>query len=325
MGEEDNVAKPVGPIARLSGSIAKGARKRAVAAIGKLMGAYGSEVLDNAQASKDARDARSTIASAVADAAAKQAAANPEIVDRMLTRFYAEEFTKQANREKIAEKATEHLDSDGFADASDAPISDDWMNVFADYAEKASSENLQDLWASILAGEIRKPGEFSLWTLQFVAALDQQSAMTIERAVSWVVNESWILEDCMTEDMTLEEVMFLEEIGFCSGTNSHLRGELRPNDEGTLGIRMADTGLVVDYDVETLVLKIVPLSRRGREISQIIKVKPKILSLIELLKRDEKVKRIDRGKVLEIGMDGRFAVINSQTIYERTNADNSTS
>ncbi|WP_185975133.1 DUF2806 domain-containing protein [Mesorhizobium sp. WSM4310] len=54
-----------------------------------------------------------------------------------------------------------------------ANLEDDWLNFFEDYAEKASSENMRKLWGRILAGEIRKPGAFSLRTLRIASELDR--------------------------------------------------------------------------------------------------------------------------------------------------------
>lgn len=55
-------------------------------------------------------------------------------------------------------------------------ISDDWLNEFRDVACKKSSEEAQDLFAKVLAGEIRKPGSISLLALTTLANMDQEVA-----------------------------------------------------------------------------------------------------------------------------------------------------
>ena len=55
-------------------------------------------------------------------------------------------------------------------------ISDDWLNQFREIACKKSSEDAQDLFSKVLAGEIRKPGSFSPKALTTLADLDQKVA-----------------------------------------------------------------------------------------------------------------------------------------------------
>ena len=55
-------------------------------------------------------------------------------------------------------------------------ISDDWLNQFRDVACQKSSEEAQDLFSKVLAGEIRKPGSFSLRALTTLSDMDQNVA-----------------------------------------------------------------------------------------------------------------------------------------------------
>ncbi len=50
------------------------------------------------------------------------------------------------------------------------------MNTFMRFADDASSDKLQDLFGRILAGEVVRPGSFSLATIRAVAELDQSIA-----------------------------------------------------------------------------------------------------------------------------------------------------
>jgi hypothetical protein len=150
-------------ITKIPSGIREFVRTRAAAAIKHLVGAYVPDVLAASQAAKDERDAKSTIIAAVAKAAGDRAAANPEITDRMLQRLFGDEIIHQENREAIVVGALEHLADDGEAQPeSQKPIDPDWLNFFGSYAEKATSETIRDLWSRVLAGEIRRPGSFSL-------------------------------------------------------------------------------------------------------------------------------------------------------------------
>ena len=63
-------------------------------------------------------------------------------------------------------------------------ISDDFLNTYEDVARHKSSEDLQILFGRILAGEIRKPGTFSIRTLRLLDEIDQKIAVLFRRFCS---------------------------------------------------------------------------------------------------------------------------------------------
>jgi Protein of unknown function (DUF2806) len=58
---------------------------------------------------------------------------------------------------------------------------EDWIARFFSVAQDISSAQMQELWGRILAGEIQKPGTYSLATLDFVRNLRTSDAALIER------------------------------------------------------------------------------------------------------------------------------------------------
>jgi hypothetical protein len=56
----------------------------------------------------------------------------------------------------------------------------DWVMRFFGSAEDITSQQLQELWGRILAGEIRKPGSYSLRTLEFVRNISKAEADLFE-------------------------------------------------------------------------------------------------------------------------------------------------
>jgi hypothetical protein len=94
---------------------------------------------------------------------------------------------EQSNIESVTSTAALELASDESV-ASELP-DDDWVTRFFKYAQDISSEQMQDLWGRILAGEIRRPGTFSLRTLDFVRNMTRQDAELLERigklAITW--------------------------------------------------------------------------------------------------------------------------------------------
>lgn len=87
---------------------------------------------------------------------------------------------EQLNLDSILEITLQNLQNtpqdDPHVDQNIGEISDDWLNEFRDVACKKSSEEAQDLFAKVLAGEIRKPGSISLLALTTLANMDQEVA-----------------------------------------------------------------------------------------------------------------------------------------------------
>jgi Protein of unknown function (DUF2806) len=85
-----------------------------------------------------------------------------------------QELRKQQNIESICANSAQEL-IDGSKVSEDKPESD-WINRFFEIAENISTEDLQYLWGKILAGEIQKPGSFSLRTLETLRNMSRQEA-----------------------------------------------------------------------------------------------------------------------------------------------------
>ena len=100
---------------------------------------------------------------------------------------------KQTNRESIAQKTAEYLSAGDPIDPETKAPDEEWLNLFGEYAEKASTDKLRNMWARVLAGEIRKPGVFSYRTIQFVSTLDAKVAQTLEEIAPLICNSDMIL------------------------------------------------------------------------------------------------------------------------------------
>lgn len=97
---------------------------------------------------------------------------------RAQRRVSFQEERKQANVEAITSVAAEELALE--QDVPDERPDEDWINRFFRYAEDVSSEQMRVLWGRILAGEVGRPGSFSLKTLDFVRSLTKQDANLLE-------------------------------------------------------------------------------------------------------------------------------------------------
>ena len=130
------------------------------------------------------------VAQAEADASVIQANALvqvSEIERRALVRMVREEGQKQENIENITAKAIPHLSPE----AQPGNIEKDWLTHFFDRSRLVSDDEMQSLWANVLAGQANKPGSFSKRTVELVATLDKIDAQLFTRfcTFAWMVGD----------------------------------------------------------------------------------------------------------------------------------------
>ena len=114
-------------------------------------------------------------AKAEAEAEKIRAVSQIEITDlqrRALNRFVSEEAQRQFNIEEITRQAIPLLS----ATATPEKIEKDWIANFFDKSRLISDQEMQRLWANILAGEANVPGSFSKRTVNLLGDLDKSDA-----------------------------------------------------------------------------------------------------------------------------------------------------
>jgi len=104
---------------------------------------------------------------------------------------------------------------------------EDWVSRFFNSAQDISSQEMQELWGRILAGEIRKPGSYSPRTLEFVKNLTKGEAEILEglgkfaliiagTAVIPVHDKAWLRDK---RDIYPSQQFALGELGLMYPTN----------------------------------------------------------------------------------------------------------
>ena len=119
------------------------------------------------------------IASAQADA--RSSLISPEAVvsgevtfgDLVKQRIQFQEQKRQANIEYVVQQAAFEL---GDKEVQDHPVDHDWTARFFSDVQDVSSEEMQVLWAKVLAGEVERPRSTSIRTLSILRNLDQETA-----------------------------------------------------------------------------------------------------------------------------------------------------
>ena len=138
----------------------------------------------------------STVAQTYADNFRMRASAKTEIeVEKLKARarmnLDAELVRHQINKEQILKKAEELLRAQEarkeLPPATDGKkIEEDWVFKWASLAKDVSDETVQCLWAKVLAGELVRPGKYSLRLLSTLASLRKADAMTFDRFSNYV-------------------------------------------------------------------------------------------------------------------------------------------
>jgi hypothetical protein len=91
---------------------------------------------------------------------------------RAMARFFAEEAKKQENIESITRKALPEVEETARPDE----INNDWITHFFDRSRLISDEDMQTLWARVLAGQANTPGSYSKRTIEILSNLETTDA-----------------------------------------------------------------------------------------------------------------------------------------------------
>lgn len=253
------------------------AKSRALNAIDRLIGAaidiLGSRVEGISGKQRATNAAREEVIRAAGAAVAEQIGANPDMATRAMEALLGNELRKQANREAVAAAAIEDLrDPQRTVDATadEEALDEDWLNVFGEYAERASSARLRDLWGRVLAGQVRKPGTFSLATIRVMAELDQEIAESFQDAVALRFVRSFIKKPENLKNELLVRLSELEESGFLQGVSGPVNIRVDVEETGFAFLANGSRGLRL-YGPKgyTYQLDVIRITRVGQQIASL--------------------------------------------------------
>ena len=88
-------------------------------------------------------------------------------------RIQFQEEKRQVNIKSVVQKAADQL---GDKEVTDSEPDHDWTARFFNEVQDVSSEEMQLLWAKVLAGEVQRPGSTSIRTLGILKNLDRNTA-----------------------------------------------------------------------------------------------------------------------------------------------------
>ena len=139
--------------------------------------AYKIRLVEGAKSEQKAEEIR-VIAEAKKDEILILDSTTSTLEERVESRKRFNELRRQSNLDNVITGAFNHI---GNEIASD-PVDPDWMQALIGYAEEANSEQMQDLWSKVLAGETELPGSFSLRSLEILKKMSRKDAVLFQAA-----------------------------------------------------------------------------------------------------------------------------------------------
>ena len=191
---------------------------------------------------------------------------------------------------KIVEKARAKMGQESSTQESSKPfgVESGWLLNFLDKSKTVSDDEMQDLWASILAGEANNPGSYSTGTINLLPNLDQEDANLFVKlnSFTWLViaNRFPLIFDLdaniyRQNGITAETLILLDEIGLINYggiQRTQLTTTLNP-------IHLFYENKEILIEAPQFDIGVVTLTRAGRQLLSICK-SPKIEGFYQYVK-----------------------------------------
>lgn len=243
------------------------------------------------------------------------------------------ELYKCKNFLEIVEKADEELLAKESKPTTSSAFDFDWFLRFFEASSCISNEEMQQLWAKVLAGEIEQQGSFSLRTMETLRNMTACEARIFQQASKLVLTGTsddtpFIFCDDIMEDgvnakhgFGVKEVLAMEESGLISALRTENVIDISDGAGGFLSPGGLCLTVMPERDTEFM-YKAYPLSQTGLELLSVVEEEPNEEYLLDLARA---LKRNYEGKVgihvLElIGVDenGEFIVDYDYDFLENT-------
>ncbi|WP_230582067.1 DUF2806 domain-containing protein [Xanthomonas arboricola] len=147
----------------------------------------------------------------------------PSIEQRAAETTLSDTIRREANVTRALLYAEQVLETEEQAPPEEA-VNDDWLFRWRDSASQVSSEELQNLWGRVLAGEVKSPGSYSLRTLEFIKNISKDEAEAIAKLSQFVIGGSTIYrgdnEDLDEFGINFNFLLNMQHLGVISGVEA---------------------------------------------------------------------------------------------------------
>ncbi|MGN1155567.1 MAG: DUF2806 domain-containing protein [Agathobacter sp.] len=132
-------------------------------------------------------------------------------------RMHTDAIRQERNLENVIRITGEELQQSDTV--SNEPVDDDWITRLFSIVKDVNNEEMQYVWGKILAGEIIKPGSFSIRTLETIRNLSQHEAATFQKILPLIVrfsDQAFLTAQCeilKKYGVSYSDILLLDECG----------------------------------------------------------------------------------------------------------------
>ena len=130
--------------------------------------------------------------------------------------------------------AVRELEADSATEPAAEPVDYDWMLRWRDAAGAVTADQLQHLWGTVLADEVRAPGSFSLRALEVLRNMSQADAEKVEALSRLALDDRLVYRDAelqQTVGPPLDFFIEVQELGLLSGAEAGFVATLRSTSD----------------------------------------------------------------------------------------------
>ena len=125
---------------------------------------------------------------------------------------------------EVASKATDILEAGDESTISDKPVNDDWSERWKSHVRNITTEEAKNIWANVLASEVKKPGTISLRTLEFLNSTSREELNLLKKLFPFTVNGDRVVIDGNLKQFVegfvpYGDLLKLESLGLLYGIN----------------------------------------------------------------------------------------------------------
>ncbi len=241
-------------------------------------------------------------------------------IDKLaITSNYKKILREYENQNDIVNKALELLNKPVNEYRIDS-IDNTWIMNFMDYIKNICDEELKIIWSKILAGELEKPGKYSLRTLEEVKKISKKDAELFSKLAGFIMKSEstyFILKDnevLKEYGISYEDIILLDEIGFIKDdakTINYVSNQAQ--------IIYNDLFVFIVGKNEKLSLNIYKLTEVGEEVFSLLQNTNSNINFLSRYAEKHKDLKISYSEIIKI--DGQQITYNSN-IKKLYNEDN---
>ena len=177
-----------------------------------------------------------------------------------------------ANASSVIEDAADQLEDEEVVDHEPDP---DWTARYFGHVQDVSSEDLRRIWASILSGEIKNPGQTSLRTLDVLRNMTISDARMFETICTFMMRNDFVFRAPSVNDiegLSYSILLHLQDCGLVT-VGPFLKLTLNFTIEGNIIIFGQTSTLLISSEEESpepLEVPIFSVTAAGQELASIV-------------------------------------------------------